>query len=311
MHAHTKCSKWSVWSYQIPLRKPLAVLGGAGTTRKGWILGRFNKYLSKWEYGEISPIENFHKIELFDVYKDISNTVRNKSKPTTALVKTVFDVWNTPSTDGTVSINSLLDSNSNTSTIEQRTIKVKVGRQSLEHDIEWFTSLQRNHPQVIWRIDCNRQWTLDQLRTFWRICDPTTIEYIEDPLCDPALLEYVPEIPIALDESLLEFQTLLDCPNVTAAIIKPTLHLNWQQLLTRYPTVKGVISSTFEGSLGIWGLGQLALNHIHNGTHGLGTLDWFAEEIVAPPLHYTMQELYLPSKAPSPLFSKLHWEDGE
>ena len=245
------------------------------------------------------------------VYEDILNTVRNNLKPATALVKTVLDVWNTPSINGTVYINSLLDSNSNTSTIERRTIKVKLGRQSLEHDIEWFTNLQCNHPQVTWRIDCNRQWNLDQLHTFWRSCDPITIEYIEDPLRNPALLEYVPDIPVALDESLLEFESLLDCPNVVAAIIKPTLHLNWQQILTRYPTVKGVISSTFEGSLGIWGLGQVALNHIHKGTHGLGTLDWFAEEVVSPPLYRTIQKLYLPSKAPSPLFSKLVWEDGE
>ncbi len=311
MHAHTKCRKWSVWSYQLPLHKPLAVLGGAGKTRKGWIVGRFNKLSSEWDYGEVSPIESFHKISFIDVYKDILNTVRYNSKPTTGLVKTVFDVWSTPSIDGMVSINSLLDSNSNTPTIDRRTIKVKLGRQSLEKDIEWFTRLQRDQPQVMWRIDCNRQWTLDQLRSFWRMCDPTTIEYIEDPLCDPTLLECVPDIPVALDESLMEFQSLLGCHNVVAAIIKPTLHLNWQQILTRYPTVKGVISSTFEGSLGIWGLGQLALNHIHNGTHGLGTLDWFAEEIVAPPLHRTIQTLYVPSKAPSPLFSKLVWEDGE
>ena len=44
-------------------------------------------------YGEIAPIESFHKIRSIDVYNDIINTVRNNKKPKTVLVKTVLDIW--------------------------------------------------------------------------------------------------------------------------------------------------------------------------------------------------------------------------
>lgn len=311
MHAHTTCRKWSLWSYQLPLRKPLAVLGGNGHVRKGWILGKFNISTSKWIYGEVSPIYSFHKTSSNEVYSDIINTVRNNKKPQTALVKTVFDIWNLVHTDGELHINSLLDSTSALVPSKQQTIKIKLGRQSLDKDIEWFRHLQSKHPHVLWRLDCNRQWTIDQLQTFWAMCDSTTVEYIEDPLLDPILIETVPEIPIALDESLIEYQHLLDCSNVVSAIIKPTLHLNWQQLLVKYPSVTGVISSTFEGSLGIWGLGQLALTHIKEGTHGLGTLDWFAEEVVDTSLSRTPDCLYITRNPPTPRFSRLRWEDGE
>lgn len=311
MHAHTACRKWSIWSYQLALRKPLAVLGGSGLIRKGWILGKFDILTSKWLYGEISPIYTFHKTNPKHVYNDIINTVRDNNKPQTALVKTVFDIWNVPHLDGQLHINSLLDSTSVTVPSGQRTIKIKLGRQSLDKDIEWFRHLQSKYPHVLWRLDCNRQWTGNQLRSFWASCDPTTIEYIEDPLLDPTRIETVPEIPIALDESLIEYHYLLDTPNVVAAIIKPTLHLNWQQLLIKYPTVTGVISSTFEGSLGIWGLGQLALAHIKEGTHGLGTLDWFAEEVVDSSLSRTPDCLYISRTPPTPRFSRLRWEDGE
>ena len=310
MYTHATCRKWSLWSYKIGLRKPLAVLGGNGLIREGWILGRFNNDKSKWNYGEISPLPSFHKTNIIDVYNDIINTVRYNKKPTTALVKTVIDIWQTPIQEGIVHINSLLDSNSNSGSIPQQTIKIKLGRQSLDKDIEWFTRLQCDHPGIQWRLDCNKQWTLDQLRNFWACCNPLTIEYIEDPLHDPSLLEQVPDIPIALDESLIEYQSLLDCPNVVAAIIKPTLHLNWQQILQRY-SVKGVISSTFEGSLGIWGLGQLALSHTEKEKHGLGTLDWFAKEVVAPPLRRSSNQIHIPSIPPTPIFSQLKWEDGE
>lgn len=310
MHTHARCRKWSLWSYQVGLQKPLAVLGGNGLVREGWILGRFDNENSKWIYGEISTIESFHKIKCIDVYNDIINTVRNNNRPKTALVKTVFDIWQTPTREGIVHINSLLDSNHTTASNKPQTIKIKLGRQSLDKDIEWFTRLQRDHPQIQWRLDCNKQWTLKQLRTFWTCCHPSTIEYIEDPLHDPSLLEQVPDIPIALDESLIEYQSLLDFPNVVAAIIKPTLHLNWQHILQQYP-VKGVISSTFEGSLGIWGLGQLALSHMEKETHGLGTLDWFAEEVVTPPLRRSSTQVHIPRIPPTPIFSQLKWEDGE
>lgn len=311
MLTKSKCRKWSLWSYQVQLHKPLAVLGTNELIRQGWILGRFNELTSNWNYGEISPLPSFHKISYLDVYKDITNTVRNNKKPNTALVKTVFDIWNISPVKGSLQINSLLDTNTNTNDTQHQTVKIKLGRQPLEKDIEWIQHLQHHHPHVHWRLDCNRQWTVKQLRSFWQVCDPSTIEYIEDPLCDPPLLETVPDIPVALDESLIEYQSLLDCPNVVAAIIKPTLHLHWQQLLQRYPTVKGVISSTFEGSLGIWGLGQLALSHIDNGIHGLGTLDWFAEEVVDPPLIRNGNRLHIPSTPPVPCFSRLQWEDGE
>lgn len=311
MHTHVTCRKWSLWSYQIRLRQPLAVLGGEGLLREGFILGRFNKVLSKWLYGEISPLPSFHNIKTIDVYNDIINTVRNNKKPQTALVKTVFDVWNTFPTNGIVSVNSLLNSNTSTTNTNQHTIKIKLGRQSLDDDIAWFTHLQQQYPSVQWRLDCNRQWTVKQLLSFWQTCGTKSIQYIEDPLENPAFIEKIADIPLALDESLLEYQSLLAQPNVVAAIIKPTLHFNWQHLLAKYPGINGVISSTFESSLGIWGLGQLALRYAPDGTHGLGTLDWFAEDCVNQPLQRTINELYLTSKSPSPLFSKLHWEDGE
>ena len=152
---------------------------------------------------------------------------------------------------------------------------------------------------------------MNQLQRFWQACEPKNIEYIEDPLENPVHMENITTIPFALDESLLEYQSLLAQPNVVAAIIKPTLHLHWQQLLLKYPTIKPVFSSTFETSLGIWGLGQLALQYAPNNIHGLGTLNWLAEDIVHQPLQHTLSTLSLLSQPPLPLFSKLNWEDGQ
>ena len=307
----THCKHWAVWSYQVPLKKPLAVLGYNSQTRQGWIIGRYNKTTSKWEYGEVSPLYSFHNTDYKSIYDDIINSVRYNKKPQTALVKNIFDVWDTPVQSGTLQINSLLSTPAHPIQSPPLTVKIKLGRQSFEKDIEYFSRLQQMHPTTKWRLDCNRQWTPAQLRSFWSHCNQDHIEYIEDPLTDPRLLETIQDIPIALDESLMEFQNLLALPHVVAAIIKPTLHMNWQSIVEKYPTVHCILSSTFEGSLGIWGLGQLALSHRPNQVHGLGTLSWFQEEIVQQPLQYTDSTLTIPARAPQPIFSRLKWEDGQ
>ena len=42
MHTHARCQKWSLWSYQVGLHKPFAVLGGNGLIREGWIVGNLD-----------------------------------------------------------------------------------------------------------------------------------------------------------------------------------------------------------------------------------------------------------------------------
>lgn len=303
-----RCRDWSVWSYRLRLHRPLAVLGQRATHREGWIVGRRDPLSDQWVYGEIAPLPAFHGLSMEEVYRDILHVFKNQQVPNTALVKTVLDVWNCPKQSGTLKINKLLDSVEH---VTHRTsiIKLKLGRQPLSEDMNRFLRLQKDHPNIVWRLDCNRQWTLEDLNRFWTICDPNRIEYIEDPLRDPSDMIHVTNIPLALDESLSEYTELLSLKSVVAAIIKPTLHYNWQSILNRYD-VRGVISSTFEGSLGIWGLSQLALHYLNDETHGLGTLEWFAEECVNPILTNQKDRLRIPKDPPNIQFSQLQWEDG-
>ena len=302
--------KWCIWSYKLPLCKPLAVLGGDGLWREGWIVGRFNSSVGQWEYGEVAPLPSFHRISMNDVYDDLISVFKHDQPAKTALVQTLFDVWACPKHSCNIQINSLLGTSTDSTSTKHSTVKIKLGRQSLDDDIAWFSDLTKKHPTVTWRLDCNRQWSLEQLRYFWDHSNTDRVEYIEDPLRDPRLIEQISNIPIALDESLSDHSDLLALPAVVSAIIKPTLHLGWQQLLIDHPSVNGVISSTFEGSLGLWGLGQLAHSSISGGIHGLGTLNWFADEAVDRSLTYSQNILTLQSQPPTPIFSTLQWEDG-
>ncbi len=304
--AHS-CKKWAIWSYRLRLTKPLAVLGENVSHREGWIVGRWNTTREHWEYGEVAPLPSFHQVSMRRVYEDLIQTFRDHHPPQTALVQTLFDVWEIKPDTGLIKINGLLGSNNDSPT--SLVVKVKLGRQSLSEDCRYIQHLQTTYPQIQWRLDCNRQWSKEQLRSFWDVCDHDRILYIEDPLRDPREMIDCPEIPFALDESLSDYTELLESPNVVAAIIKPTLHHHWKKILSQYD-IEGIFSSTFEGSLGIWGLGQLARQHHPHGTHGLGTLGWFGQECVNQPLNEQPGLLSLPKDPPTPLFSVLHWEDG-
>ncbi len=319
-NTHHGCTQWALWSYRVQLTQPLAVLGEDALHRTGWIIGQCNPLSGRWRYGEIALLPSFHPYTKDEILNDIHQVFQQHQSPRTPLVQNVLDIWAVSAQQGSVHINSLLNSktivsNSETQTIKcktikSKTIKYKLGRRSLEEDCRTFSQLQQAHPSVRWRLDCNRQWNLQELHHFWTVCHANRVDYIEDPLQDPNDMALAPTIPFALDESLLSHSHLLSLPNVIAAVIKPTLHLGWQRLLQKHD-VQAIISSTFEGSLGLWGLGQLALHHLPKGIHGLGTLGWFAEECVVPPLQTSSSRLYIPLAPPKPNFSMLTWEMGQ
>ena len=301
------CSHWGIWSYNLNLSKPLAVLGTQNQVRKGWIVGRMQNDL--WHFGEVAPLPTFHNISYDAALNDLINVFKNEQPPQFALTQTVFDIWETPTQEGSLSVNALLGSDADPLPTH-RTIKIKMGRRPLEEEIRWFTILQQTHPDIRWRVDCNRQWTLSMLYEFWECCIPDRIEYFEEPLSEPTELVHCNPIPIALDESLDDHPDLLNLPHVIAMVIKPTLHKNWKDHLQGHPDIQAIFSSTFEGSLGLWGLGQLALQYAPNSTHGLGTLGWFKEECVQPPLHYLGDQLLL-REQPRPDWRTLQLEDGQ
>lgn len=301
------CSHWGIWSYRLPLTKPLAVLGANNQIRNGWIVGRVQN--GTWQFGEVAPLPTFHQLSHSSVLNDLINVFKHKQPPQFALTQTIFDIWNTPPQEGSLSVNALLGSDEDPLP-NHRTIKIKMGRRSLEEEIRWFALLQQTQPDVRWRIDSNRQWTLSMLQEFWRHCIPDQIDYFEEPLRDPTELVHCDPIPIALDESLDDHSDLLNLPNVIAMVIKPTLHRKWKDHLRDHPTIQAIFSSTFEGSLGLWGLGQLALQYAPKTTHGLGTLGWFEEECVYPSLNYFGDQM-LVRKRPHPNWTALHLEDGQ
>jgi o-succinylbenzoate synthase len=191
-----------------------------------------------------------------------------------------------------------------------RAFKLKVGRLSLDEDIEIVAGVRNIIGQdTLLRLDANRTWNLDEALKFMQRAMPFNVNYIEEPLQSFDQLKKLIQdssapLPLALDESLLEISPaeLPRSPALKAIVIKPTL-MGFERALhfARAAQDKGitpVISSAFESSLGIATLASIAAVIDGGRTPaGLDTLDWLADDLLEPPLRVQAGKIVLADDA--------------
>ena len=148
-------------------------------------------------------------------------------------------------------------------------VKLKVGRQSVEEDVALTRAVRGVlGPDVGFRLDANRAWTLSQATAFADGISGCRLEYTEEPLADatqmPALVAAC-GLPVALDESLvgLPVRRLSEHTYAHAIVLKPTLlgglaHALKMAQQARTLGMKPVISSAFQSGVGLLALLALA-----------------------------------------------------
>jgi o-succinylbenzoate synthase len=170
------------------------------------------------------------------------------------------------------------------------TVKVKVGRQEVERDIQIIQQLSEISSGAFkLRIDPNRKWDWAAAITFGSQCSKCHIDYVEEPMPLPwALPEWFDAcgIPYALDETVVEQGAALDFDAYTglhALILKPTLlggvrstlNLAWK---AHKKGVAPILSSSFESGPGLRFLANMAtVMPASQQPAGLDTFSWFIE----------------------------------
>ncbi len=194
-----------------------------------------------------------------------------------------------------------------------RAVKIKVGRQALEEEIE-IVRLTRKlvGENVTIRLDANRAWSFDDAVSFGKAVAPYRVEYMEEPLKDARNLPEFHKatgIAVALDESLVEtpLQDIQFFPGLKAFVLKPDLlgGIENAAVLARAAFRQGVepvFSATFQSGLGIWALAQLAAGLSSQDTaHGFDTYRWLEKDILSKPLGIKKGCLHLEQTAPENL----------
>ncbi len=160
-------------------------------------------------------------------------------------------------------------------------LKIKIDKNLLATR-NLLIELHEINPQLIFRLDGNRQFELSEMIEFYQILKthiPVSafhnLDYIEEPFknfYDTLLFEKRARLPIAIDESLEFF---FDEPNLSwPAVIKPSLFgissvIFW---LRNHPDNRAIISSSFEHPTimqGLYFLARKRLTEFHGLSHFL------------------------------------------
>ncbi|MGM0706160.1 MAG: o-succinylbenzoate synthase [Bacteroidota bacterium] len=173
------------------------------------------------------------------------------------------------------------------------TIKVKVGRASVEDDLDRLDALFASLPTgMTVRLDANQAWSVEEADT---VCEAVqhrrALEYIEEPLVPEAdLRTFVGDtsVPIALDETIRQrgIDAVSDWP-VAAFVVKPA----WmgirrvQQLAEQAGDVPVIVTSAYETGVGWRGTFATALQVTPpDRAIGMSTHQALAHDITWPPI---------------------------
>ena len=175
------------------------------------------------------------------------------------------------------------------------TIKMKVGRKSVNEDIELVRRANKYYVgKIKLRLDANRSWTFDDAMMFSNTVNKSIIEYIEEPLQENKFLEkfhHATGIPVALDESLSEISAaeLKQFGYATALVLKPSVIGGFEKcvrfiregkILGIYP----VLSCAFQSGLGLAAIVNFAASlNPGNTAMGFDTMKWFKKDVLLEP----------------------------
>lgn len=180
-----------------------------------------------------------------------------------------------------------------------KTVKVKVSDLPKDKTQNFLKDLLLQF-QV--RIDANQKWSYETAIDFLKPFDPSAFEYVEEPSYEVEKLHSFPW-NLALDESLfdLKIETLKNYKNLKALIIKPMLQGMFDQnhplfLFAKEHSLKIILSSCFETSVGVYQLGKMAQRLGLKDAMGLDTIKYFQKDLLLEPLVIEKGNLLLPEK---------------
>lgn len=233
---------------------------------------------------EVSVLKDFHSVGLLDcldAYKENYNDFKNfPAQIKFPIEMALFKLIQKNLSSGGILINGYYDPSLMERPPFMECLKLKIGRSTPQDDLQQIKILKSK----LLRLDANK--ALDEATFKEYLKNVQHYDYFEEPFTDPALMHKFPQARFALDESV-EDMCLQELPQVTTFVLKPSI-LGLDKTLELINLAKKlnksvVISSTFEGELGLLGLCKLALYTDQKlgrkNIHGLGTISFLKAKL--------------------------------
>ena len=268
--------------YTLPLTMPIKLGEQTICQRRGILLEENERW------SEASPLPHFSR----ETESDVIAALRGNRPPPPSL-EFALDSLQQPPSEGAIPLNALLQGQRDqvleqTSVLSEsscQTVKLKVGRDRVENEIQLVQQVRRllRRDQRL-RLDANRAWDWPSAITFANGVSGLDIEYIEEPLRDVSRLEeFTTEtgLAYAMDESLRETCSLAHFPSAKALIVKPTIVGGRQRVSELASHGKPLtFSACYESGIGLSHICQLALQFAPNVPAGLDTYRYLAEDVL-------------------------------
>ena len=287
-----KINQFIVKPYSIPFTNPLRTSGHTYTHRDGiWLCIKWEDY-SGW--GEAAPLVGFSKELLQEVHYTLEGfhqaidgeiidteemlfliEAHTEGNPSArfALETAFYDLlakhsdqsistYLNPNAFTEISVNGI--ASMHTPEDGFHVLKVKVGFRNLFDEMEHLDLLRSSYGEnILFRLDVNGAFDLPKAIRFCKEMEAFNIDYIEQPLpsgelVDLAELRYHTNIPIAIDESLTDFDSAeknIEQQTADVFVIKPMISGGFVESkkiveLARQENIRVVITSSLETEVG-------------------------------------------------------------
>ncbi len=185
------------------------------------------------------------------------------------------------------------------------TLKLKIGRDDFKKDINVIQEIKKavnNEIQI--RVDVNGKWKFSEAKRNIEKLKEFKLEYIEQPvkrIADLAKLNKFKSVPIAADEScrnLNDAKEIIKRKAASVLILKPMMIGGLIPTLeiidkAKKKNIKCIITSSFESAIGRSSAVFAASVIEENYAHGLGTAQYFKNDIIEDPFPVKNGNIYL------------------
>ncbi len=180
-------------------------------------------------------------------------------------------------------------------TINNDTIKLKTGINTINDDIDFLTKIRKEYPDLKIRLDANQQHSIKELSSLYEKTAHLNIDFFEEPIKNPNIkkIEYVknqyPGLRYAIDESLYQntnYEDWIKRGLIDTVVIRPSILGGFSKFFKMIKLhgakVQLLISSSLENSVGNMAIIHLASTLEKKDKHGVNIYDFFNEFIKTP-----------------------------
>ena len=181
------------------------------------------------------------------------------------------------------------------SPINNDIIKLKIGVNQINDDVNFLNQISEKHPLLKIRLDANQQFSTEEFESLYQKTSHLNIDFFEEPIRNPNIkkIEYFknkyPRLKYAIDESLYQktdYEQWIKKGLINTMVIRPSLLGGFVEFFKivqlHNKNLQLLISSSLENSIGNMAIIHLASTIEQNNKHGVNVYDFFNEFIKQP-----------------------------